>query len=1469
MLSRFLGSAPRDDPSDSSHSTNSLADSLASHYSQTSSSQQGLSFNLPSELWTNARPEAVAVVESSEGSASTLTTCAPLSNTSYSPSSVTPGSSPNPSFDPLSPVVFSRSQDPLAPPTAIRTRAPSPLTNPAPAYDNEFLIKHSSAHSSSPSGATGFPPAPVVINKFQSLPATATAYSSLSSISSLSRPTSAAARAAVAAATSEHGQVGPDSSSSESEDPAPPRESDQAALPSYANQPRTSPRGLENLLMSTYYHRSGQPPSGLEPAGMVGNPDPEDPFDHIAASFESLNQSIPGSSPLHVNEFLLQTKWFHAIANGQLITVTSLLSSHRPLINARSPVPTPFHSSIIRDASLYLGEDTTGMDGLQVALMHFSATQCGLSPGANRRPEELETRAAVLHALIDNSWPGELDNHRFGRMRNTALHLAAFLGDKTVVKRLLDQGATATIKNRLGYCPNEVTENVHIRDSLEETMQLEDSGRRPQHRFRHDIITEEEGVAMLVNEATDRQLPVRRSAADRSQFGMSDSDGDSDRHSRDHVNQFRSASDLDSNEDLDDDISAGDPPLSLGDLDSPSLVGYDQSPVGRPGPSLGAYALQRATLVVSPLGYSSRTQSPVPYEESSSSALFYNVDDSPPRDTDLPSPFDTASSPIRLHRPPSSPSHPSPTTTDNRMTSTDASLSIDSFHTASSSPPGFARLSSPQITRVSATGSLGTPTRLVDLKRLSTDSESLGLLNELVGQRVGERRTPSPSSRNQRLMTPSPPLILEALADPVLDLDTPIQMTQSTLSPDSHPAGPSVTFSPNTTGHTGPREPIRSILHDPSRTTRLSHTGELPEGNPTTGNRSSLSRHSSNVRFADELEVIIPPEDHDESMSGSYGDDLTSMGYSDLDDFINDELGNMSDEHLHPLGETEMPDLLRQGLYPRSMSHSAILCLPSALDASGDDDQGAMGHYGSVPSSRGIYFPRSNSYQPVFPLQPEQTPESNPSQHDSSSSTSSSDNSAANRRAWFDVGSMDSQDDTQLPAQLTPRPHPLSDEMFPDNLPSSPSVTSQLGAPFDHSRDRSDSSAPSSGSIRRPQPVYPSFPSDFEPSPPPSSLPRTGSSPYRDDNLGRSYEPSSTFPSARESPYLTAEPARESKEPPFNSVDALLNRLVNSPEISVRDHSRPSSPLTLSGSLRESGARSSLGDRRLSGSPDPGFPRSQSPARSPLPPPNVLRAGTPTKTLRSSPLAMRPSDNHDDDETPPLTAEPVPPPLLFDFPELQQSRNFLASRRKQPSSRPSSPRPAESVLDDYIDSSIRGTRPSIPHSPLLTNLLPTDSPQPRTPDFPGPDYTSGRDSPSFLSSSFVTAANSAPSSSSPSSSLTPSGSRRRAVSPSLDNLDRRQLVSSFLKEKHDVRDLGSSTSLSSPITVPPGLIRQTSARDRRGGSPTPSSAARVRTDLSPAIRPVMGSGRSSSPSQIYVRPMSPGIRAPEIRTRSP
>ncbi|KAI9505162.1 hypothetical protein BX070DRAFT_221581 [Coemansia spiralis] len=146
-------------------------------------------------------------------------------------------------------------------------------------------------------------------------------------------------------------------------------------------------------------------------------------------------------------------QWFGAITEGRSIQVHSILADHPNVLNMRRKEPTPFHMALTHIASEWLGNDTTGMDGLQVAIMGYKNAYANwrlgnggqseqmASMSADQMKEHVAVREVILGALIDAISPEQLDSHFFG---------PAFYNDANL-------GAAVDIPNRMGFMPTNIT----------------------------------------------------------------------------------------------------------------------------------------------------------------------------------------------------------------------------------------------------------------------------------------------------------------------------------------------------------------------------------------------------------------------------------------------------------------------------------------------------------------------------------------------------------------------------------------------------------------------------------------------------------------------------------------------------------------------------------------------------------------------------------------------------------------------------------------------------------------------------------------------------------------------------------------------------------------------------------------------------------------------------------------------------
>ncbi|KAJ2162031.1 Bud site selection protein bud4 [Coemansia sp. RSA 552] len=216
--------------------------------------------------------------------------------------------------------------------------------------------------------------------------------------------------------------------------------------------------------------RIGSTPGMKAPTHIDFSASPHSPYGGGSAPAPSLPQK--GRFGAHAQAGWpqqLYKQWFGAIVEGRSIQVHSILADHPDVLNMRRREPTPFHMALTHIASEWLGNDTTGMDGLQVAIMGYKNAYANWRLGngpqteqmagmsADQMKEHVAVREVILGALIDAISPEQLDAHFFGRQQNTTLHLAAFYNDANLVERLLRQGAAVDISNHMGFMPSGIT----------------------------------------------------------------------------------------------------------------------------------------------------------------------------------------------------------------------------------------------------------------------------------------------------------------------------------------------------------------------------------------------------------------------------------------------------------------------------------------------------------------------------------------------------------------------------------------------------------------------------------------------------------------------------------------------------------------------------------------------------------------------------------------------------------------------------------------------------------------------------------------------------------------------------------------------------------------------------------------------------------------------------------------------------
>ncbi|KAJ1982637.1 Bud site selection protein bud4 [Dimargaris verticillata] len=1272
-----------------------------------------------------------------------------------------------------------------------------------------------------------------------------------SSSTSLSRPSSLAAQAAVDAAVSRYGPDQSDTSSNpsrvselgigENDAEAPP-----PLLPGYPLS--------HSLTASDRRHSIPTTPTAHAPL--------EDPYAQVASSLSNLHPTPPGAANVHTEEAILHSKWFHAISNSQLIAVTALLSTYPPLMGARSPVPHPYHPDLLPVAAQFLGEDTSGMDALQIALMRYHAAQQEFAANSKKGSEDLETCAAVIHALLDTIWKKELDEHRFGRAQNTSLHLAAFLGQAAVVDRLLAKGATASVQNGLHYYPFDVTDCRKIRAQLIQAMEDEKHNRRPRHGFQPDLLSEKEGVALLVEEAINNPAPIGPHRADRgSERLLAVSQSDEEFDAEDDAHSQSSTPDVFAAYDrlmgIDSDVETE--PLTASGSDQSSTArlqyGWSQSPPPTEvAPS--EYEVQRATLVVSPARFSTpEPELPAPPHSPQSLGSNHSNDEG----------FHARSRPV-------------PVSANGALAG--SAMSSDSFHTAhSASLPNRSDSSLPSGDGASNLHTNG-----------STFDSSLSYLEMGIRPAVPSvtarsATPPLPAHANDAAPEPLHPRAAPtdpfygAHASPPLSA---LSVGQPSLSPRANaqttdPQGRSettVTFQldtpqrPRSTGST-------TVSGSSQSSTELSHLSDEPP----------LPRLLSTVRFAAEPEYIPATEN---ASTMTYSDEQSCMS-QDTDDFITNELYNMSDEIVRSEEDGEAPLLLRQGLYPRSMSVSGIT--PGGLGSStglasmalreswssphfselhADNEDRGTNHGGMLLEDIGWYTKDTAVNEALNPNSPTHAPtQSDPSATDSApfgfteaayyNKVLESDafpkdlglNSQSNI-VWATTLGVSTADPLLADDELALRAH--HQELYGHNGPR----------PKPRSR-RYTQSGPGLGTSRLDDdlhsPADPTFlqmqPETLQASNRPQPLHRT--------NLDAVQLNAGDLSCPRDSD--------DPSELDHGAVDALMSRLVSSPDLSLRpasslglrrpdsrlsQHSLDDAPLMGTPSYDHHSQRVTSRDMGRAWSLSPDIPdRSYSTtSRTQLTAtdrPASLRTDSPFVSTSSGHAALvNPSPRR---QTIPFgtdqqDAEPDQASL---FPDLQASRDFLASRRPEsrrgsplgsPSMRPGSatghrashsgsvrpntkvradlgnlsPHRSEAVVAQYIDDSIRGRRPrAVTESheavgPLRTSSKPFLA-------LPAPIQTQAFRSYSPSSTYSPQRSMASPNTSMVSSIGAPGATTNPTCSsPSLENLERRALVSSFLQNG------SSSSSGSRPSSAMASFLSDHANLDARG----PSSSMHAR-----------------------------------------
>ncbi|KAI9357994.1 hypothetical protein DFJ73DRAFT_820151 [Zopfochytrium polystomum] len=154
-----------------------------------------------------------------------------------------------------------------------------------------------------------------------------------------------------------------------------------------------------------------------------------------------------------VNQDEDMEKLYQAIRAGSAATVRDLLQRDRTLLTRRYRPPNPNHPSAPRydpavelDAIKFLGAYVGACTPLVLAL--------------------LAGQDAIARDVVERCVGRDEVDVVFGG-GNTALHLAALLGVRDVVRLLLERGACKTVKNGKGFTPVDVLDDPEMRSLFE------------------------------------------------------------------------------------------------------------------------------------------------------------------------------------------------------------------------------------------------------------------------------------------------------------------------------------------------------------------------------------------------------------------------------------------------------------------------------------------------------------------------------------------------------------------------------------------------------------------------------------------------------------------------------------------------------------------------------------------------------------------------------------------------------------------------------------------------------------------------------------------------------------------------------------------------------------------------------------------------------------------------------------------
>ncbi|OUM66472.1 hypothetical protein PIROE2DRAFT_6310 [Piromyces sp. E2] len=149
-----------------------------------------------------------------------------------------------------------------------------------------------------------------------------------------------------------------------------------------------------------------------------------------------------------------------AIQKGKINVVQKLIAINKNLVLEKYSRSIPFEDEDIgNEAKEMLGNDMTGMNAIQIGLMSLDIEDENV---------KVEVRKKIIEELIQ-ALPQKIDlsTYKWGN-DNTTLHLASFLGERSIINKILNKGEDPSYKNGLGKTSIDVAVDYELADYLNE-----------------------------------------------------------------------------------------------------------------------------------------------------------------------------------------------------------------------------------------------------------------------------------------------------------------------------------------------------------------------------------------------------------------------------------------------------------------------------------------------------------------------------------------------------------------------------------------------------------------------------------------------------------------------------------------------------------------------------------------------------------------------------------------------------------------------------------------------------------------------------------------------------------------------------------------------------------------------------------------------------------------------------------------